>query len=106
LKQGAGKLYPCDATQRRLCMLDFTVYLLYRAGSAIASIFPLRFLFILGQCLGFCAWIVLGKYRRLAERNVTIAFGREKSPHPGCVDRCRSLYNRPGAMAYGFHGAL
>jgi heptosyltransferase II len=60
-------------------MLDFIVYLFYRAGSAIASIFPLRFLFILGQSLGFCAWIVLGKYRRLAQRNVTIAFGREKS---------------------------
>jgi heptosyltransferase-2 len=61
-------------------MLDFIVYLLYRAGSAVASIFPLRFLFILGQSLGFCAWIMLGKYRRLAQCNVAIAFGSEKSP--------------------------
>jgi heptosyltransferase-2 len=61
-------------------MLDFIVYLLYRAGSAVASIFPLRFLFILGQSLGFCAWIILGKYRRLAQCNVAIAFGSEKSP--------------------------
>ncbi len=61
-------------------MLDFIVYLLYRAGSAIASALPLRLLFALGQFLGFCAWIVLGKYRRLAKRNVAIAFGREKSP--------------------------
>src|SRR4029450_11932032 len=61
-------------------MLDFIVYLFYRAGSAIASIFPLRFLFILAQFLGFCAWIILGKYRRLARRNVIIAFGSEKSP--------------------------
>ena len=61
-------------------MLDFIVYLLYRAGSAIASAFPLRFLFFLGQSLGFCSWIILGKYRRLAQRNVAIAFGGEKSP--------------------------
>src|SRR4029453_19419958 len=61
-------------------MLDFIVYLFYRAGSAIASIFPLRFLFILGQFLGFCAWIILGKYPRLARHNVIIAFGSEKSP--------------------------
>jgi heptosyltransferase-2 len=61
-------------------MLDFVVYLLYRAGSAIVSVLPLPFLFILGQFLGFCAWIVLGKYRRLAQRNISIAFSGEKSP--------------------------
>src|SRR5437867_4563707 len=61
-------------------MLDFVVYLLYRAGSAIAAALPLRFLFAVGEFLGFCAWLVSGKYRRLAERNVEIAFGDEKSP--------------------------
>jgi heptosyltransferase II len=61
-------------------MLDFVVYLLYRAGSAIVSVLPLPFLFILGQFLGFCAWIVLGKYRRLAQRNISIAFSGERSP--------------------------
>ena len=61
-------------------MLDFIVYLLYRAGSAIVSALPLRLLFAIGQFLGFFAWIVLGKYRRLAKRNVAIAFGTEKSP--------------------------
>jgi lipopolysaccharide heptosyltransferase II len=61
-------------------MLDFTVYLLYRAGSAIASALPLRLLFILGEFLGFCAWLILPGYRRLANRNVSIAFGNEKTP--------------------------
>jgi heptosyltransferase II len=61
-------------------MLDFVVYLLYRAGSAIASALPLRFLFAVGRFLGFCTWLVSGKYRRLAERNVAIAFADEKSP--------------------------
>jgi lipopolysaccharide heptosyltransferase II len=61
-------------------MLDFLVYLLYRAGLAIAAAMPMRLLFAFGQLLGFCAWIVSRKYRRLAERNVTIAFGDEKTP--------------------------
>src|SRR6266403_422292 len=61
-------------------MLDFIVYLLYRAGSAITSALPLSLLFVLGQFLGFCAWLILPGYRRLARRNVSIAFGNEKSP--------------------------
>ncbi|MBO0696373.1 MAG: hypothetical protein J2P56_09785, partial [Verrucomicrobia bacterium] len=61
-------------------MLDFAVYLLYRAGLAIANTLPLRLLFAFGEFLGFCAWLVSGKYRRLAERNVAIAFADEKTP--------------------------
>jgi heptosyltransferase-2 len=61
-------------------MLDFIVYLFYRSGSAIATALPLPVLFVFGQFLGFCGWIVLGKYRRLAQRNAAIAFGNEKSP--------------------------
>jgi heptosyltransferase-2 len=61
-------------------MLDFVVYILYRAGSTIAAALPLRLLFAAGQILGSCAWLASGKYRRLAERNVGIAFGDEKSP--------------------------
>jgi len=61
-------------------MLDFTIYLLYRAGSAIASALPLRLLFVLGEFLGFCAWLILPGYRRLANHNVSIAFGNEKKP--------------------------
>jgi heptosyltransferase-2 len=61
-------------------MLDSVVYLLYRAGLAIAAALPLRFLFAVGQFLGSCAWLLSGKYRRLAECNVAIAFANEKSP--------------------------
>src|SRR5256714_11221717 len=61
-------------------MLDFIVYLLYRAGSAIASALSLPLLFVLGEFLGFCAWLILPGYRCLANRNVSIAFGNEKSP--------------------------
>ena len=61
-------------------MLDFSVYLFYRAGSALLAALPLRVLFALGEAAGFCAWLILGKYRRLALRNIEIAFGNEKSP--------------------------
>jgi heptosyltransferase-2 len=61
-------------------MLDFIVYLLYRAGSAILATLPLRALFALGNVSGFFALVVIGKYRRLAFRNILIAFGNEKSP--------------------------
>jgi len=54
-------------------MFDFAVYLLYRAGLAIAAALPLPALFALGELLGWCAWLLSGTYRRLAERNVAIA---------------------------------
>ena len=61
-------------------MLDFVVYLLYRVGSAVAAALPLPFLFVFGEFLGICAWMFSGKYRRLATRNLEIAFANEKSP--------------------------
>jgi lipopolysaccharide heptosyltransferase II len=61
-------------------MLDFVVYLLYRAGSAVAAALPLPFLFVFGEFLGIFAWMFSGKYRRLATRNLEIAFTNEKSP--------------------------
>ncbi len=60
-------------------MLEYFVYLIYRAGFALIALLPLRAAFALGDGLGFCAWIVLGKYRRLGFRNIKIAFGTEKS---------------------------
>jgi heptosyltransferase-2 len=60
-------------------MLDFCIYLLYRTGTAIASALPLGFLFRFGNFVGFLSWLVLGKYRRLARRNLEIAFAGEKS---------------------------
>ncbi len=61
-------------------MFDFVVYVLYRAGSAVVAALPLPFLFHFGQFLGACAWTFSGRYRRLAQGNVTIAFANEKSP--------------------------
>src|SRR5947208_16086428 len=61
-------------------MLDYFVYLIYRAGFALIGLLPLRAALALGNALGFCAWLVLGKYRRLGFHNINIAFGAEKSP--------------------------
>ncbi len=61
-------------------MLDFVVYVFYRAGLAVAAALPLPVLFAFGQSIGVAAWLVSGKYRRLATRNLTIAFAHEKSP--------------------------
>jgi lipopolysaccharide heptosyltransferase II len=61
-------------------MFDFVVYLLYRAGLAVVAALPLRLLFDFGQFVGVCAWMFSGKYRRLATRNLEIAFANEKSP--------------------------
>ena len=60
-------------------MLDFSTYLLYRAASALVSLIPLALLFRIGELLGLCAWLLSGRYRRLAQRNLGIAFGNEKS---------------------------
>src|SRR6266571_1893971 len=61
-------------------MLEYFVYLIYRTGFALIGLLPLRVSFALGNGLGFCAWLVLGKYRRLGFHNIDIAFGTEKSP--------------------------
>ncbi|MBA3386501.1 MAG: hypothetical protein H0T95_07780, partial [Chthoniobacterales bacterium] len=61
-------------------MLDFSTYLLYRAGSVIVRALPLRFLFWLGEILGLIAWAILPGYRDLAQRNLAIAFAPHKSP--------------------------
>src|SRR5438309_12102109 len=60
-------------------MLDFSIYLLYRAGTAIASALPLRVLFAIGNFMGLGAWLLLPHYRRLARRNLEIVFANEKS---------------------------
>jgi heptosyltransferase-2 len=61
-------------------MLEYLVYLIYRAGFALIGLLPLRVAFAVGNAFGFCAWLLLGKYRRLGFHNIDIAFGDEKSP--------------------------
>src|SRR2546423_2615179 len=77
-------------------MLDFCIYLLYRAGTTMASALALRVLFDLGSFIGFTGWLLLPHYRRLARCNLEIAFANEKSPRE--LRRiCRRHFQRSGA---------
>jgi lipopolysaccharide heptosyltransferase II len=60
-------------------MLDFSIYLLYRGVTAIAGLLPVRVLYAIGSFMGFVAWLLVPHYRRLARRNLEIAFAEEKS---------------------------
>jgi lipopolysaccharide heptosyltransferase II len=55
--------------------MDYAVYLLALALLAVLGRLPLTLVFRLGGWLGWAAWAVLPGYRRLAHRNMTIAFG-------------------------------
>ena len=61
-------------------MRDYSLYFLYRAALALLTAFPLSFVFRLGSVGGWCSWLLLGRYRRLAFRNLEIAFGASKPP--------------------------
>ncbi|MEP6822702.1 MAG: glycosyltransferase family 9 protein, partial [Chthoniobacterales bacterium] len=69
------------AAFRPSCMLDFCIYLLYRAGTGLVRLLPLPLLFSCGQLGGLLAWILSRKYRTLALHNLHIAFSGEKSEH-------------------------
>src|SRR5436309_10249382 len=60
-------------------MFDYAAYLFYRAGTALLARSPLPVVFAIGQIGGAIAWLVLPHYRKLALRNVRIAFGDELS---------------------------
>jgi heptosyltransferase II len=60
-------------------MVDFSTYLLYRVASFLLALLPLRVLYSLGEFLGLGAYAIAVKYRRLAQRNLAIAFP-EKHP--------------------------
>src|SRR5215211_3074779 len=80
VKRLLRRVHPLRRSRSTFAMLDFVVYLLYRAGLAVAAALPMSFLFTFGEVLGVCAWLFSGKYRRLAMRNLQIAFANKKSP--------------------------
>jgi heptosyltransferase-2 len=60
-------------------MVDYAVYLFYRIGTGLFGLLPLPLAFAIGQMGGVIAWLVLPQYRKLALRNVRIAFAGELS---------------------------
>jgi heptosyltransferase-2 len=65
-------------------VVDYNVYLLYRALGWLLRCLPLRWVFHLGQLAGWLGYHLLGGYRRLAASNIRIAFpdwSREEVEH-------------------------
>jgi heptosyltransferase-2 len=60
--------------------MDYLVYLCYRFCTALVSTLPLAMVYRLGQLAGWCAYLILWPYRRLARANLEIAYGGELAP--------------------------
>src|SRR6476469_8168848 len=60
-------------------MVDYAAYLLYRIGTGLLGLLSLPLAFAIGQIGGVIAWLVLPQYRKLALRNIRIAFAGELS---------------------------
>ncbi|HEY5813359.1 MAG TPA: lipopolysaccharide heptosyltransferase II [Terrimicrobiaceae bacterium] len=61
-------------------MLDRLIYCLALGGITLIRHLPLSVCFVLGQIIGAILWAILPRYRKLARENLTMVFGREKSP--------------------------
>lgn len=78
---------------------QWSVYAVFLGLEAVLRLLPLKMVFTLGEGVGTLAWLVGGKYRRLARRNLQIAFGREKSPAE--LDAlCRQHFRTLGANLF------
>jgi heptosyltransferase II len=87
---------PGKSTLRASAMLDYVVYLLYRAATSLLALFPLPALFAIGRIAGWLGWLILPRYRKLALRNVRIAYGEEISTR-GARGIVRRHFQRLGA---------
>lgn len=70
---------PAPKKNRPLKTLShWLVYAAFRCVEGVLWLLPVELVWRLGRALGHVAWVVAGKYRRLAQNNLRIAFGREK----------------------------
>ncbi len=60
--------------------MDYFVYLIYRVFVALVRALPLGLVYRLGSGLGMVGFVLFGPYRRLAVRNLTIAYGETRPP--------------------------
>ncbi len=60
--------------------MDYFVYLVYRAFTALIGAFPMPVAYRIGQALGWLGYVLCWPYRRLAVANLTIAYGDALSP--------------------------
>ena len=58
-----------------LLLMDRLIYLLALGVVSFIRLLPITVCFVLGQLIGLVIWMILPGYRRLAKRNLRIAFG-------------------------------
>jgi len=61
-------------------LLNYSVYLVFRLFMALGMVLPMGPTFAFLRVMAHAAWHFLGPLRKLALRNLEIAFGKEKSP--------------------------
>ncbi|MES2598083.1 MAG: lipopolysaccharide heptosyltransferase II [Verrucomicrobiota bacterium] len=54
------------------------VYMAFLGMEAVLKMLPLILIWHVGRAMGAVSWYAIGTYRRLVQRNIQIAFGREK----------------------------
>jgi KDO2-lipid IV(A) lauroyltransferase len=62
-------------------LIEMPLYVLARTVVAVLQALPLRWVARLGRAGGALAWLLDGRHRRVAVRNMTMCFGQEKSVH-------------------------
>lgn len=76
-----GGIFPSGVAGRplslvpSLLLMDRLIYLLALGLVTFIRLLPLTICFVLGQIVGLLIWSILPGYRRLAKRNLRIAFG-------------------------------
>ena len=85
--------------RRPLCMVDFCVYLFYRAALALITALPLRIVFSLGNGLGFLAWLLLPNLSatRPPERGNCVR--SEKNPPRKKNGSCAVIFNNSAPIS-------
>lgn len=91
---GKTRLFPSGAAAGRLgwasslLLMNRLVYLLALGVVSCIRLLPITLCFVLGKLIGLVMWGILPGYRRLAKRNLRIAFG------PGLEDRKAAALTR------------
>ncbi len=60
--------------------MERLIYGVYRAVTFVVGVLPLTWVFRLGQLGGWLGYCLFAPYRRLAVANLTVAYGRERTP--------------------------
>lgn len=73
--------------------MDRLLYLLALSVVTGIRLLPITVCFVLGQAIGFFVWMILPGYRRLAKRNLRIAFGNSLTPKKASLITLRHFLN-------------